>query len=229
MKKCTKCKILLPLTSYNKNKYSKDGHEYRCKKCRAEDRKPRAAKNRIYQIEWHSRNIENVKLYKNKNKEKIKKYNKSWNLRNAEHVKNYRKNYNKNNRPKINKIKQEYYHRVGKENRKLNLNRRLLDSLRSRVRSAIVNNCGNKAYKTIELIGCTVPELKIHLEKQFKPGMSWNNYGMRGWHIDHIIPCAYFDLKNIEEQKICFNYKNLQPLWAIDNLQKGALLPNNLK
>jgi hypothetical protein len=59
----------------------------------------------------------------------------------------------------------------------------------------------------------------------FTEGMSWDNYGE--WHIDHILPCSSFDLADIEQQKICFNYKNLQPLWAEDNLRKGAKIIDN--
>ena len=70
-------------------------------------------------------------------------------------------------------------------------------------------------------MGCSIEELKIHLEKQFRDGMSWNNYGMYGWHIDHIKPCSAFDLTDLEQQKICFHYSNLQPLWAKENLSKG--------
>lgn len=51
--------------------------------------------------------------------------------------------------------------------------------------------------------------------------MSWENYGIRGWHIDHIKPCASFDLSIIEEQKECFHYTNLQPLWWHENLAKS--------
>ena len=64
-------------------------------------------------------------------------------------------------------------------------------------------------------------KLKKHLEKQFQKGMTWNNYGMYGWHIDHIIPCSAFNLNLESEQRKCFNYTNLQPLWAIDNIKKG--------
>ena len=61
--------------------------------------------------------------------------------------------------------------------------------------------------------------LKDYLQSKFENGMTWENYGK--WHIDHIRPCASFDLTDIEQQKICFNYKNLQPLWAEDNFKKS--------
>ena len=61
-----------------------------------------------------------------------------------------------------------------------------------------------------------------HLQNQFKPGMTRDNYGL--WHVDHIIPCASFDLTKLSEQEKCFHYTNLQPLWAIDNIKKGAKL-----
>jgi hypothetical protein len=73
---------------------------------------------------------------------------------------------------------------------------------------------------TEELLGCSIENLKKHLEKQFTQGMSWKNYGK--WHVDHIKPCANFDLSKKTEQQKCFNYNNLQPLWAVDNLKKGV-------
>jgi hypothetical protein len=93
---------------------------------------------------------------------------------------------------------------------------KILNSFRSRLRRALKGN--TKITSSINLLGCTVEVLKEYLEIQFKPGMNWDNYGK--WHIDHVIPCSFFDLRNIEEQKICFHYSNLQPLWAKENLQK---------
>jgi hypothetical protein len=78
-----------------------------------------------------------------------------------------------------------------------------------------------KSESTIELTGCTIDELRVHLSSLFLPGMTWDNYGKYGWHIDHVKPCAAFDLTDPEQQKECFNYTNLQPLWAVDNLKKG--------
>lgn len=82
-----------------------------------------------------------------------------------------------------------------------------------------------KTDSTMLLIGCTVAELVVHIESQWLPDMSWENYALDGWHIDHIRPCASFDLLDPEQQRECFHYTNLQPLWAEDNLRKGACTP----
>ena len=78
-----------------------------------------------------------------------------------------------------------------------------------------------KSAKTLTLLGCSIPEFMKHLESQFQPGMTWENYGLFGWHRDHIRPCASFDLSQPEEQAKCFHYTNFQPLWAKDNLAKS--------
>lgn len=83
-----------------------------------------------------------------------------------------------------------------------------------------------KSEKFIELTGCTIDELRIHIESQFAPGMTWVNYGLTGWHLDHIIPISSFNLNDIEEQKKAFGWQNLQPLWWYDNLRKAdRILP----
>jgi hypothetical protein len=69
-------------------------------------------------------------------------------------------------------------------------------------------------------VGCTPEFLKQYLASQFQPGMSWDNHG--AWHIDHRKPCASFDLTDPAQQKACFHYTNLQPLWAEENLRKGS-------
>ena len=76
-----------------------------------------------------------------------------------------------------------------------------------------------KSCKTMELTGCSLEDLTKHLESKFTEGMTWENYGQ--WHIDHIRPCASFNLEDPEEQKKCFHWTNLQPLWAADNLKKS--------
>ena len=85
------------------------------------------------------------------------------------------------------------------------------------------NKCGkDKSASTIQLLGCNAAELKLHLESKFTVGMTWENHSQFGWHIDHILPCASFALTDPEQQKKCFHYTNLQPLWWVDNIKKGA-------
>lgn len=70
-------------------------------------------------------------------------------------------------------------------------------------------------------------DFNLYLESKFEPGMSWSNYGHKGWHIDHIMPCAIFDMANPEHVRRCFHFSNLQPLWACDNLKKGSKPSSN--
>ena len=95
-----------------------------------------------------------------------------------------------------------------------------MDSLRGRLNSALRKRNVVKLETTMKLVGCSMPELIKHLEKQFKLGMSWEN--REKWHVDHIIPCNAFNLTDPEQQKKCFHYTNLQPLWAHENYSKGA-------
>jgi len=117
------------------------------------------------------------------------------------------------------KLSKEYYRNYAANRSRNDMSFRITNSLRARVRAAIKNKRGKKSFKTMQLIGCSIAELRQHLEKQFTEGMTWENYG--SWHIDHIKPCASFNLLKEEEQLECFNFKNLQPLWAKDNLRKG--------
>lgn len=97
---------------------------------------------------------------------------------------------------------------------------RIEQALRTRMYQALRKS--KKSACTEELVGCAFDDLKKYLEKKFLPGMSWSNYTRSGWHIDHIRPCASFDLSDPAQQRECFHYTNLQPLWAADNLSKSA-------
>lgn len=94
---------------------------------------------------------------------------------------------------------------------------RIAVALRKRMRCALLGIA--KTESTEKLLGETFEQFKSRLESLFLPRMTWDNYGE--WHIDHIIPCAHFDLSDALQQKICFHYLNFQPLWAKDNISKG--------
>jgi len=164
-----------------------------CKICEAE-------RNRIYASENKESLKATQKAYQQKHKENILLRHKEWIKENLESHREYRRVY------------------MG-DRYKNDINFRLANALRSRVRGAFKSG-GEKAEKTMELLGCSVQHVKDHLESQFTEGMTWENQGE--WHIDHIRPCASFDLTDPEEQKKCFHWTNLQPLWAQDNLRKGA-------
>jgi hypothetical protein len=99
----------------------------------------------------------------------------------------------------------------------LDVNYRCTECLRSRVRQAIKR--GSKAGSAVRDLGCSIEQLKQHLETQFRPNMTWDNYGQ--WHIDHITPLSNFDLTDREQFLEACHFTNLQPLWAVDNLIKS--------
>lgn len=98
---------------------------------------------------------------------------------------------------------------------------RLQQNIRTRVWTVLSRSGLAKTSRTMKLVGCTPAELRKYIESKFLPGMTWENRGRHGWHIDHIIPLAKFDLSDPEQQAAAFHYTNLQPLWAADNLRKS--------
>lgn len=103
---------------------------------------------------------------------------------------------------------------------------RMMKAIRARVRHFFVGR--RKSARTQALVGCTPEELRKYIEGLWKPNMDWTNYGRDGWHLDHVIPCALFDLTDPEQQRKCFHYTNMAPLWQIDNLIKSDTLPRGM-
>ena len=200
VKTCRKCKQDKPAEDFNKRRTE-------CRECQKE-----------YQKGWYQQNAEKKKeydkAYYQQNAEKRKEYQKAYREQNAEKNKEYKKAWDKQNADK-----RRIYER---NKRKTDPNYKLTQNLRTRVRETL--NGKSKSKNTLKLLGCSVDFFKKHLENQFQPGMSWENYGFDGWHMDHIVPCASFDLSDPEQQQKCFHYTNLQPLWAKDNMSKNAKL-----
>jgi hypothetical protein len=134
------------------------------------------------------------KKHYNKNKETIKQYSKIY----------YNENKNK-------------YRLLNKELYKNNINNKIRHVISTRINKALKNN---KDKHTIEYTYCSINYLKQHIESQFRPEMNWNNHGVI-WEIDHIKPCALFDLSDTEQQKQCFHYSNLQPLFKTTEIAES--------
>jgi hypothetical protein len=154
--------------------------------------------------------------YRKNNKKKLSDLGKTYYANNREKVCERHRQYRLQNIEKTRKRNREYQQKKWQSDfeywLKKTVGRRMRDALG--VRSA------KKRDRTIAWIGCSARHLAEHLESRFLDGMSWDNYGYRGWHIDHIIPIAKFDLTDPAEQAAAFHYTNLQPLWAKDNLRK---------
>lgn len=205
MKTCCKCKENKELTEFCFNKRTKDGLNRMCRKCCSKK----------YNDNKEEINLR-AKKYREKFKEKIKKQREPYFKSHRTEKAKYDKIYRQLNKKKIAAYKKEWEYELKNEPTykiKKNLRRRLHHALMGESKSA----------KTVELLGCSIEEFMKYLESKFLPGMNWNNYGLCGWHVDHIIPCSAFDLTKENEQRKCFHHTNTQPLWESDNLKKAYM------
>jgi len=227
---CTKCKKEKSFDKFPKCNQHSDGKSSWCKICKCKAYKKYSLKNKdkiaLTKKIYNLKNRLKIKLYQMKykkiNKDKIKMSNQKYNKIHKEKRKKYNRNYLFEHKEE----RKRYVNNYQKNKRKTNLNFRMKKNLQSRISIGIKHN--TKSLSTMFLIGCEIDYLLFHLQSQFTEGMNWNNYGtgrngkgMKEWHIDHIRPCASFDLSKPKKQCKCFNYTNLQPLWAKDNLTKS--------
>ncbi len=150
--------------------------------------------------------------YYKKNKEKILEQTREYYENNKLRHKEWEKEWRLSNKEKINKRR--------KERIKSNPSLKLRNTISRRILKMLKKNEVAKNVSTLELLGTDLQTAKRWIEQQFTENMSWENHGTL-WHLDHIIPCCSFDLTDLEEQKKCFNYKNLQPLLASVNCSKA--------
>ncbi len=204
-KRCTKCNIIKPYDEYHKNRFTKDGLTSKCKNCRCKHYREDPQSKIRY------------KTYIKNNKEKIKQKRKAYYL---EHKEEIRQKYKEYTKLPENKAKRNYKRN---NKRKHDIKFRLECNLRDRLRKTVKNvTKGIKVGSFVRDLGCTLEELKNHLENQFQPGMTWENWGFGDdkWHIDHIKPLHMFDLTDREQFLEVCNYTNLRPLWQKDNLTR---------
>jgi hypothetical protein len=195
-KTCTKCNQQKSISLFYKNRPD-------CKQCLKE-------RSNLYRLNNKEKCKKSVQNWLTNNKYKKYEIDKSWRAKNTDRVAENKKIWRELHKDRENSMAIIKY--------KTNLQHKLRVLLRSRLNQAVKSQKNGSATRDL---GCSIDELKIYLEYKFQPGMSWDNYGPKGWHIDHIRPLSSFDLSNREQLKIACHYSNLQPLWAADNLKKG--------
>lgn len=209
---CYKCSSWQPINMFSYSKKTWDKLMTRCRSCSATAHKSRQLKRQQEKREkakakifvWLRQNRKAIVEYAKENKHP------TFEVEYAYYKAHKQKHYNNNRR---------------KNRRETDVNFRLEERLRVRIQTALKHY---QPYDTIlSLVGCTIEFCKGYLECQFDVNMSWEN--SERWHIDHIVPCNYFDLSRPENQLRCFNYRNLQPLWSRDNLQKRNKLTEKAK
>ena len=237
MKRCSKCGEFKSLEGFDRNASQKDGRHGWCKECSREGRRDHYRKNREQVL---ARN----KAYFENNRASVQaKRNEYWHLPHNRQRRNARTNelYKEGRRRAY---FMEYYRRPEVKEKRMKITRewarrnrskmteyivhrhrgdpefRLRRNLARAVHGYIKRHGGVKAHATIELVGCSRFELRCFLEKRFKPGMAWDNYG-KVWDVDHIVPCSHFNLQDKNQQRDCFHYSNLQPLFKEDNRRKS--------
>jgi len=194
------------------------------------DKEKQREYNRQYHLANLEKEIERCRVYKSANRKKVNEQarqyrsehleearakKRKWYKENREEALAYNKAWNKNNPDKV---------RAAKHRRLLNDPQyKIACNIRRRIHAVLKGI--SKSKSSLKLLGCDIPTFMKHIESQFTEGMTWQNYGLYGWHLDHIMPCVSFDLTKPEEQAKCFHYTNLQPLWAKDNLSKRATIP----
>lgn len=160
--------------------------------------------------------VSDKKWYEN-NKEHISEKYKKWVENNKEHRNEYIKKWRNNNIEE----RRVYRNNYEKTRKSIDPIYKLTSNFRTAIYTDLKEKNVSKKGRYFNILGYTIEDLSNHLEKQFKDGMSWSNYGE--WHLDHIIPISSFNFKNIEDEefKKCWSLSNLQPLWGSENLSKS--------
>jgi len=211
---CSRCKDRKVLDEFPVNSRFPDGRNSKCKLCtnalnkayRDSNKEAFCASRRRHYIANLEKMRSGRRKYAASNKDKKSQYDVSYRAQNKSKIAAYKKQWERN-------LMSDPVFRI-----KRNLRRRISHVLNGRLKTA----------DTFSLVGCTPSEFRDHIQSQWTEGMSWDNYGYRGWHVDHVIPCCSFDLSTEDGQRRCFHFSNQRPLWALDNLRKGRKIPDPL-
>lgn len=245
---CRHCGGTKPLLDFSKATNTKSGRVRVCKTCDNQRTRARYAANPRKKLDqnarWaeanHSKRVESQRRCRARDPEKFNAATAAWALAHPERVREFRKKSQQ--RPEFKRKHAERARRWRAENPELsraraseanarrreknrgNPNFQLRERCRARIIQALKRSFTglSKSVGTVELIGGSLEVFRQHIESLWLPGMTWETWSPKGWHIDHIRPCASFDLSDPAQQRECFHYTNTRPLWWVDNLTKGA-------
>ena len=229
MKRCSKCKIDKQFDEFCKNNRYKDGRHDTCKTCRKE---------------YNTNNQDKITEYNNKNKEKYKKFHQEYYINNKPKIKEYSQKYysdplnknkkqiysqkylsnpqnqekHKNNIKKWLNSNPEYMNQYMKNRYNNDLEFKIKSNIRTRFYHSLKGT--TKKSSVLSLLDCEIEFFIKYISEKFLPEMTWENHG-EIWEIDHILPCASFDLTILEEQKKCFHYTNMQPLFSTTEIAES--------
>ena len=193
IKKCRICKITKEVSGFYKDEYSNDLLRGECIEC----------------------SKEKVRQYRRTNPEKVNESNRKWRIKNPTNISASNKKWRSNNKERVKQIIKKWNSKR-KDDPKFKIGKSMSRGMWGTLKRGVKEN---RHWE--ELVGYTVEHLKRHIEKLFKPGMTWDNYG-KVWHIDHKIPIAVFNFEKPEDIdfRLCWSLKNLQPLEAKKNILK---------
>lgn len=216
MKKCSKCGELKDESEFSNDSSKKDNLYSSCKEC--SNKKNKKYRNNERGKKQRKRYVDS---HKNELRQYLREYRKTYD-QDKEKRTEYMKKYKEKNKKTLRKKRRE-----DEKNRCANnIQYKLAKKLRNRLWDAVKHNYKNGS--AVKDLGCTLVEFVAHLESKFYPHpetgeeMTWDNYGFYGWHLDHIIPLSAFDLTRRDHIIFACHYTNLQPMWAEENLSKGA-------
>ena len=236
-KKCNKCNEIKAIENFHFRNKTKGYLNPICKTCKADQMRniyknnsnliKEKAKKRFKQKynedpEFKEKHKASSKRYRKNNKELVKENNRKYQQKQDVKQRKNKLNKEKYQKNGLSKKRKEYFKKYMKEYNKTYRNKpecKIRDAMSKGIRKSLKSK---KEGSWKNLVNYTLEELMYHLEKQFKPGMTFENHGL--WHIDHIIPVSSFKItsNDCDEFKKCWDLNNLQPLWAKENLQKGS-------
>lgn len=207
MKACTKCKQEKALDQFRPNPRYRGGHTSWCRQCQSTHRRAHYAANR------DAVRAQNAAWYR-ANRERASKSGRAWYRAHAEARCIQIEANRKANIERHRERSKLYRRRLLRERPEW----RLRSRLSAQIRYAIGQDKGGATLASI--LGYSTAELRVHLERQFLPGMGWHN--VTEWHVDHIVPLKSFNLGAPEEIRAAWALPNLRPIWGHENVRKGA-------